>query len=199
MIVVLFDYGAGNIHSIRKAVETTGVLVRVESDARRALEGDALILPGVGAFGSAAQQLEAGRGALSSALEAGHPCLGICLGLHLLFESSEEGPGAGIGLIPGTVTRLTARRVPHIGWNTVESVRHDPLLDGLHPLIAYFANSYVAEPSFPGDVIAMTDYAGGHQPSVLRRNRTWGVQFHPEKSGSAGLTLLRNFVAEVAA
>jgi imidazole glycerol-phosphate synthase subunit HisH len=114
--------------------------------------------------------------------------------MQLLFESSEEGLGMGLGVLPGCVRRLRARRVPHMGWNQVGPLQRDPLFDGITPLSAYFANSYVAEPADESDVIAWTEYDGDRFASAIRRNRTWGVQFHPEKSGQSGVQLIRNFL-----
>ena len=196
--LALLDYGAGNLHSLAKALERSGATVRVESDAARLLEADALVLPGVGAFGAAAERLAAGGPRLRAALQGGHPALGVCLGMQLLFETSDEGPGEGLGVLPGHVRRLQARRVPHMGWNTVRPRRADPLLPVGEPLVAYFANSFVADPEREEDVVATTQYAGVEMPSVVRRGSAWGVQFHPEKSGASGLRLLDAFVREVA-
>lgn len=196
--LALLDYGAGNLHSLAKALERSGAEVRVESDAAALLEADGLVLPGVGAFGAAAERLAAAGPRLRDALQSGYPALGVCLGMQLLFESSDEGPGAGLGVLPGHVRRLQARRVPHMGWNTVRPRRADPLLPVGDPLVAYFANSFVADPEREEDVVATTQYAGVEMPSVVRRGSAWGVQFHPEKSGTSGLGLLDAFVREVA-
>jgi imidazole glycerol-phosphate synthase subunit HisH len=194
MRVALFDYGVGNLHSLAKALQAGGAEVTLETEIVPALRNDALVLPGVGAFGPAAAALLPLAGTLRNALNSGHPCLGICLGMQLLFESSEEGLGMGLGVLPGCVRRLRARRVPHMGWNQVGPLQRDPLFDGITPLSAYFANSYVAEPADESDVIAWTEYDGDRFASAIRRNRTWGVQFHPEKSGQSGVQLIRNFL-----
>ena len=201
---VLFDYGAGNLHSLAKALEMGGATVRVESDPARLLDGDLLVLPGVGAFGPAAERLAPVRDEVRAALDAGFPCLGVCLGMQLLFDDSEEAPGhAGLGFMRGHVRRLRGWRVPHMGWNEVVSAagginaRRDPVFAGRAPLVVYFANSYVVEPIGDDVVTAWTDYAGVRFPSAVRAGRSLGVQFHPEKSGLAGVQLIRDFIAEV--
>ncbi len=193
MNVALFDYGAGNLHSLGKALEHAGARVRITGDWAEALDADGLVLPGVGAFGAAAGALPSPLDSLRRALEAGLPCLGICLGMQLLFDESEESAGAGIGLIPGAVRRLDAPVVPQMGWNDVETTA-DPLFDGVPPLVAYYANSYVCEPASPADVIAWSEYGGVRFAAAVRRVRTWGVQFHPEKSSEAGRRLVGNWV-----
>jgi glutamine amidotransferase len=196
MIVGVVDYGVGNLHSLVKALELGGAQVRIETNPRLALAADALVLPGVGAFGPAALGLAPAAQELRDALRAGFPALGICLGMQLLFEGSEESPGEGLGIFRGQVRRLRARRVPQMGWNWVTS-RPDPLFAHRPLLSAYYANSYIAVPEDPGDVVATSDYDGVSFPAAVRRARTWGVQFHPEKSGGAGLDLIRAFLAQV--
>lgn len=197
MNIALIDYGTGNLHSLVKALERGGAQVRVEQQLDRALLADAIVLPGVGAFGAAAAQLGPDVAALQHALGEGKPCLGICLGMQLLFERSEEGLGPGLSVLGGHVRRLRAPRLPHIGWNQVIMVE-DPLFAGLSDLVAYFANGFAAAPSDASDVIAWTQYGSDRFPAAVRRGRVWGVQFHPEKSGPAGLQLIRNFLAQVA-
>jgi glutamine amidotransferase len=195
MNVAVIDYGTGNLHSLVKALEGSDVLVWVEQDPAAAARADAIVLPGVGAFGAAATQLEPAAGTLREALARGTPCLGICLGMQLLFEASEEGAGNGIGVLGGTIRRLHGRRVPHMGWNDVDMM-DDPLFAGMDRFIAYYANSFIAVPTDESDVIAWTRYGGQRFPAAVRRDSVWGVQFHPEKSGAPGLELLRNFVAQ---
>jgi len=191
--VLLLDYGVGNLHSIGKALARHGVHVRLTAEADAAIGADILVLPGVGAFGAAAAKLKPIRGRMRAALRAGLPGLGICLGMHLLFEESEEGEGRGLGLIPGRVRRLRARRVPHMGWNTVAG-GGDPLFDGIvHPTL-YFANGYVGAPAAAECIIAWSQHEQDRFPAAVRQGRTWGVQFHPEKSGADGLRLLDNFM-----
>lgn len=193
MNVALFDYGAGNLHSLAKAIEGAGAAITITADWDRALGLDALVLPGVGAFGAAAAALPAQRAPLRRALEGGLPCLGICLGMQLLFDQSEESQGDGIGLVPGAVRRLTAAVVPQMGWNDVETAP-DPIFHGTGDLVAYYANSYVCVPSNPAHAIAWSEYHGVRFAAAVRRGNTWGVQFHPEKSSEAGRRILANWV-----
>lgn len=196
MNVALIDYGAGNLHSLSKALESGGARVSLEADPNRAPRADAIVLPGVGAFGAAAARLTGGSAALQAALREGKPCLGICLGMQLLFESSEEGLGTGLGVIGGHVRRLRARRLPHMGWNEV-ACTDDPLFDGIGGLVAYYANTFACEPADQAEVIAWTQYGAERFPAAVRHGRIWGVQFHPEKSGPLGLQLIRNFLAQI--
>jgi glutamine amidotransferase len=198
MNVAVVDYGTGNLHSLVKALEKDGVQVWVEADLVRALLADAIVLPGVGAFGDAAAHLAPGVEALHHAIAQGKPCLGICLGMQLLFDASEEGPGRGLSALSGTTRRLSGRRVPHMGWNDVEMM-DDPLFAGMSQLVAYYANSFVVDPSDESEVIAWSRYGRERFPAAVRRDNVWGVQFHPEKSGAAGLQVLNNFIAQVAA
>jgi len=193
--VALFDYGAGNLHSLAKGLEVGGARVRITPDWDTALDADALVLPGVGSFGAAVRSLKGAESRVRGALEEGLPCLGICLGMQLLFEWSEEGKGTGIGVFTGGVTRLQAKTVPQMGWNDV-AVTADPLFEGLSGLTAYYANSYICAPSDLEGVIATSKYEDTTFPAAVRKGRTWGVQFHPEKSSAQGLTLLRNFLDE---
>ena len=197
MRVSIFDYGAGNLHSLAKAVERSGTEVRLETSPTAAVrDTDVLILPGVGAFGAAAARLEPGRDAMREALEAGLPCLGICLGMQLLFDHSEDGMGSGLGFLRGAVTRIAARRVPHIGWNAVEEAQ-DSLFEQAPLPIAYFANGYVCRPESEASVIAWTTHESDRFPAAVRHGRTVGVQFHPEKSSDAGVRFVHAFLDEV--
>jgi imidazole glycerol-phosphate synthase subunit HisH len=193
MKLALFDYGAGNLHSLGKALEGAGASVVITADWAEALALDALVLPGVGAFGHAAAALPRDKGPLREALAGGMPCLGICLGMQLFFETSDESTGDGIGLVPGTVRRLDAPVVPHMGWNDVQTAA-DPLFEGIDHLVAYYANSYVCEPADPSATIAWSTYAGRRFATGVRVANTWGVQFHPEKSSSQGRRLIGNWV-----
>lgn len=196
MRVTLFDYGAGNLHSLAKALEGPDVTVRIETDPSRAVteHPDVLVLPGVGAFGAAAERLAPGRDAMRDAILSGLPTIGICLGMQLLFDESDEGGGAGLGIIPGRVTLLRAVRVPQIGWNSVEPTSGDALFANAPLPIAYYANSYVCRPVDPDVVTAWTEHEGDRFPAAVRAGRAVGVQFHPEKSSTQGVRFLRAFL-----
>jgi len=199
-MIGIVDYGAGNLRSVSKAFDFLGFESRLV-DGAPALEGvERLVLPGVGAFGQAASQLRARKlfAPVKEWLEAGRPFLGICLGLQLLFESSEESPGdRGLAAFRGSCRKLRARKVPQIGWNTVSAGDEGAapaLLCGIpNRSYFYFVHSYCAAPAEPGLAVALTDY-GGPYPSIAARGRVWGVQFHPEKSSELGLRLLSNWV-----
>jgi glutamine amidotransferase len=195
MRVTIFDYGAGNLHSLAKALEEADVEVRVETDPARAVDTDALVLPGVGAFGAAATRLSPGRAEMRSAIASGLPTIGICLGMQLLFYESDEGGGAGLGIIPGRVTKLGAVRVPQIGWNAIDGA-DDPLFAAAPLPIAYYANSFVCRPTHDSTVIAWSDHEGDRFPAAVRVGSAVGVQFHPEKSSSAGVRFLHAFLDE---
>jgi glutamine amidotransferase len=204
MKVAIFDYGSGNLHSLAKAFENAGAEVAIEADPSQALSANALVLPGVGSFGAAAGRLATFAPSIRAALASGHPCLGICLGMQLLFEMSEEGEGAGVAAMRGRVRKLNARRTPHMGWNDVAvtgagvgagaGAHIDPLFRGMEPFLAYYANSFVAEPTDETVVVGWTEYERERFPAAVHRDRTWGVQFHPEKSGEAGLQVISNFL-----
>jgi glutamine amidotransferase len=198
MNLALFDYGVGNLHSLGKALEGGGARVSITRDWDQALAADALVLPGVGAFSAAVAALPDDPTPIREALRAGLPCLGICLGMQILFERSAEGEGRGIGFIGGAVRRLEAEIVPQMGWNDVEAIG-DPLFEGLDGLVAYYANSFVCEPADPGVVIARTRYGSDDLVAAVRLGHTWGVQFHPEKSSAPGRRLIQNFLAAATA
>ena len=195
MRVALLDYGAGNLHSLAKAVALANVDVRIEADPARCVGADACVLPGVGSFLRAAEHLRPARAALRAAILDGFPVIGVCLGMQLLFDRSEEGAGEGLGVIPGSVTRLSASRVPQIGWNTLDDGT-DAALDasGLHT--AYYANSYVCRPENVLHVRAWSTHETDRFPAMVRVKRAVGVQFHPEKSSAAGVRLLGALLEE---
>ena len=187
MKAVVFDYGAGNLHSLSRALTAVGLTVRVDTDAARAVrDSDVLVLPGVGAFGQAVERIGEARTKLRDALRSGHPCIGICLGTQLLSASSEEGRGTGIGLLDGTVARLGGRRLPHMGWSRVSDFGE-----------MYFAHTYVCRPTDPGVVGAWASHEQYEFVAMVRTARTVGVQFHLEKSSRAGLALLARLCREV--
>jgi glutamine amidotransferase len=196
MKAAILDYGAGNLYSLARAVIASGAEAVITSDIDSALTSDALLLPGVGAFGSASQFLEPYREQILAALDDGLPCLGICLGMQLLFDTSEEGPGKGVGAFKGNVRRLNAERVPQIGWNTLEDVS-DPIIGSSTLETAYFANSFVCEPSDEKIVTAWATHESDRFVAAVHRDRIVGVQFHPEKSSVAGLAFVGTFLNEV--
>ena len=196
MNIAVFDYGAGNLHSLVKALEAPGRVVRLDTDLRTALQTDLLVLPGVGAFSSAAVRMADARDAARDALRRGLPCLGICLGMQLLFSESDEGPGCGLQFIDGRVTRLNAAQVPQIGWNTLEESR-DPAFAGDALRTAYYANSYVCRPADPSCIVAWSTHESDRFAAAVRVGNTLGVQFHPEKSSAPGVAFIQQFLTDV--
>jgi len=192
--VTIFDYGAGNLHSLAKALASSDTSVRIEADAARASDTDLLVLPGVGAFGPAAERVRD----LRDAIAGGLPTIGICLGMQLLFEASDEGSGRGLGVLSGRVRRLRSRRVPHMGWNRLWADCHPERSEGSAVVaelpIAYYANSYVCEPTDPGIVTAWSNHESEWFPAIVRQDNVIGVQFHPEKSSRAGVTFLNSLL-----
>ncbi len=190
--ITLVDYGVGNMHSIQKALEGAGARVRPTNDHSEILASSCLVLPGVGACGAVMRDLEPIRDRLRAHLSSGIPALGVCVGMQILFERSEEGDCGCIGLIRGEVRRLRHPRLPHIGWNTV-SLGDDPLFAGITPESHfYYVHSFAGFP-LGVEPLATTEY-GETFAAAIRVGNVYGVQFHPEKSSSQGLTLIRNFV-----
>lgn len=197
--VAVLDYGIGNLRSAEKALQHVGADARLVTDPTEAEAADALVLPGVGAFGACTDALRA-SGLDKVAVEAaraGTPFLSVCVGMQLLYEASEESPGAeGLGILPGTIRRLPdGVKHPQMQWNVLDVTGEPALLAGLdRPLWVYFVHSYAA----PVDdtVVATCDY-GGPVAAMVHRDRLWATQFHPEKSGTAGLGLLANFARSV--
>jgi glutamine amidotransferase len=193
--VTLFDYGAGNLHSLAKALATTeGVEVRIQEDPVKSLDTDVLVLPGVGAFGAAAARMAPGLTQMREAVRGGLPCLGICLGMQLMFEASDEGGGEGLGLFRGRVERLRSQRVPHIGWNDVEE---DTALATAKLGTVYYAHSYVCRAQESGVVVGWTTHEADRFPAAVRKGKVLGVQFHPEKSSASGVRFVQAFLREV--
>ena len=198
MRVSILDYGVGNLHSLAKALVAAGGEPHIVTDPARALDAEALVIPGVGAFPAAAGRLAQGRDTLRAAVLGGLPTLGICLGMQLLFAESDEGPGAGLAVFDGRVERLQATCIPQIGWNAIEESR-EPLIEQAGVGTAYYANSFVCRPNDLGVVTSWSVHETDRFPATVRRGRTVGVQFHPEKSSAPGVDLLRHFLREAAA
>lgn len=202
--VVVLDYGSGNVHSAVRALETTGARVHLSSERRQAVEADGLVVPGVGAFGAVAERLRTVRAdeIIDRRLVAGRPVLGICVGMQVLFEQGLEGGTVrdGLGQWPGSVERLDARVLPHVGWNTVQPDTGSRLFAGVESERFYFVHSYAAA-SLPLDdsgplippVRTWSTY-GSRFLAAVENGPLSATQFHPEKSGAAGLTLLSNWV-----
>jgi glutamine amidotransferase len=204
--VTICDYGAGNLHSLQKALATAEIDVRIDADPLHAIDpttSDALVLPGVGAFSQAAEKLAPAREAIRTAAAEGFPVLGICLGMQLFVDTSEEGKGEGLGLLQGTVRRLRAARVPQIGWNDIEHEQSEHSSITLPPLaVAYYANSYVCELHDSHQVSAWSVYDGDRFPAAVvagPRDNVVGVQFHPEKSSANGVGFLRELMTRLLA
>lgn len=200
-MVAIVDYGVGNLFSLRSSLRALGLEAEVTRDAGRLRAASRIILPGVGAFGDAREKLD-GTGLTPVLREeaARKPLLGICLGMQLLFDKSYEyGEHPGLGLVPGQVASLRddlenpALKVPHMGWNSLEIVRDDPLFryfkDGEY---VYYVHSFYAK-GCAGNTLGASRYGNVAVPGVVRSGSVWGTQFHPEKSGEAGLRLLRAF------
>lgn len=198
-MITIIDYGMGNLHSVEKAFEKVGAEVMVSRDPNDIKKADSLVLPGVGAFGDAMRNLER-RGLVDVIREevgAGKPFLGICLGLDLIFEESDEhGLHRGLGLVPGRVELLpTGLKIPHIGWNRITMRKKSRLLKGVPDgSFFYFVHSYAVVPSREPDILCTTDH-GCEFVSAVEHGNIAALQFHPEKSSSMGLAILKNFVS----
>jgi glutamine amidotransferase len=195
--LAVFDYGAGNLHSLVKAIAFDDREISVETDLRAAMKADCLVLPGVGAFGAAATAMQSNQSNLRSALADGLPCLGICLGMQLLFDASEESPGHGIGFIPGNVTRLRTPKVPHMGWNEIEWRTNGANRKTASIDTAYFANAYVCQPDDQSTVAAWTTHQETRFASIVRSANTVGLQFHPEKSSFPGRSFVNTVIEDL--
>jgi glutamine amidotransferase len=209
----IFDYGAGNLHSLLKAIEGDGRSITVDTDIRSSVKADILILPGVGAFGAAVAAMGGAQEYVRDALADGKPCVGVCLGMQMLFDASEEATesDAGIGLIPGQVARLQTPKVPHMGWNEIEweagrgargAISGKPAvfsssLTQSQLAAAYFANAYICEPEDNSTVLAWTTHQDARFASVVRTVNTVGVQFHPEKSSVSGRSFVNGVIDEL--
>jgi imidazole glycerol phosphate synthase glutamine amidotransferase subunit len=197
--IAVVDYGAGNLVSIDQALTRVGAQAVVVRNAEAFRDADALLVPGVGAARPAMDRLARQRlvDPIRDWMAAGRPYLGVCLGLQLLFERSDEDGAETLGVIPGRTVRIAdAPTLPHIGWNQVERVRSHPLFDGIEPdADFYFVHSYAGAPAGDGDSITLARTThGGSFVSAVARGSLVGVQFHPERSGRDGLRLLANYV-----
>ncbi len=205
--IAVLDYGIGNLRSAQKALERLGASAVLTDDATVVDRAAGVVLPGVGAFGACMTALKASGldTAVFEAVGAGKPFLGICVGMQMLFEGSEEDPHVpGLGILSGSVCRLeppAGGKLPHMGWNTVEVSERSRLLSGLGGAGGswmYFVHSYAPVPSDPAMVTGWTDY-GGPVVAALERGTVWATQFHPEKSSTGGMRVLGNFVAACSA
>ncbi len=192
MRIALMNYGVGNLYSLRTALGREGVRTFLTGETHRLRDADAVILPGVGGFRVAAERIP--RGELRDLAKSGKPFIGICLGMQLFFEGSEEAPGKGLDLIPGRVKRLPhSVKVPQMGWNTIKLKKETELTEGLpRESWVYYVHSYYPETS--GDWVLATSEYGVEFPCLLRRGNLIGTQFHPEKSGRAGARILHNIL-----
>ncbi|WP_090037774.1 MULTISPECIES: imidazole glycerol phosphate synthase subunit HisH [unclassified Leifsonia] len=205
--VVVFDYGTGNVHSAVKAVEAAGARVELTGNRKRAQEADGLLVPGVGAFAAVTQALRASHGdeVIDRRLAGGRPVLGICVGMQVMFERGVEHgvETEGLGEWPGTVERLHAEVVPHMGWNTVRTPQDSALFAGLEDERFYFVHSYAAQvwtlettPPFPEPRVTWAEH-GSPFIAAVENGPLSATQFHPEKSGRAGIQLLRNWIGSL--
>jgi imidazole glycerol-phosphate synthase subunit HisH len=192
MAIALIDYRAGNLTSVRKGFAAVGAELFTPAAATELARANAIVVPGVGHFAATQFFSDDWRHAIREAVSRGVPLLGICLGLQWLFEGSEEADLPGLAALPGKCTRLPAIvKVPHVGWNSLDIARQSPMLEGIAPgTQVYFTHSYAAPVT--ADCVAATTH-GSRFAAAVQRDRVWGVQFHPEKSGPAGLQILKNF------
>lgn len=197
-MIAIINYGMGNLHSVQKAFAAVGADARVTSDKNVILQADKIVLPGVGAFGDCIKNLSAYNfiDVIEKVIASGRGLLGICLGLQILFAESEESPGVkGLNIFQGKVKKLSDAgvKVPHIGWNNITVYSQSPLFKSIeNNSFVYFVHSFHAVPSDHNIVTAITEY-GGQVTAAIGKENVHAVQFHPEKSGQIGLTILRNF------
>jgi glutamine amidotransferase len=203
MTIAVVDYGIGNLRSAEKALQHLGADAGLTSSSAQIAAADAVVLPGVGNFGSCMRALRASglETVTRAAATDGRPFLGICVGMQMLFDGSDESPDVdGLGVVAGRITRLPASvRLPQMGWNTLEPRAGTRLLDGLpDPAWCYFVHTYAPDPHDTSVIAAWCDY-GRRFTAAIERGALWATQFHPEKSGAVGLALLANFVDAAAA
>lgn len=194
-MVTIINYGSGNLKSIRNGFLKVGIEPEITQDIHKMRDADALILPGVGAFGSAMENLQKYQEVILNHIDEGKPFLGICLGLQLLLSESEESPDVkGLDIFPGSVIRLPpGQKIPHMGWNQLNIKKKCSILEGIGSEYFYFVHSFYANPDNDGVVSATTPY-GMDVPAVFCQDNVFATQFHPEKSGEAGLRILKNFI-----
>ncbi|GBC71680.1 Imidazole glycerol phosphate synthase subunit HisH [Candidatus Calditenuaceae archaeon HR02] len=191
MRVGILSLGLSNLFSITSAIKRLGVEVALLEKPNDTI--DAFIFPGVGNFTEAARRIEGIREVMLEYIRSGRPFLGVCLGMQILFDSSDEGPGTGLGVFGGRVARLRASKLPHMGWNRINPVRPSPLTEGIQPgEYVYFMHSYAPQPIDERIVIATTSYQTDF-PSIIGEGALFGTQFHPEKSGRTGEKILKNY------
>lgn len=195
-MIAIIDYKAGNLASVKKALDYLGAKSTVTNDPKLVRSADAIILPGVGHFAATAELDRQGlRSAIQDSIAANNPFLGICVGMQWMMAGSSEAPDtAGLAVIPASCERFrcSVEKVPHVGWNRIAKVRNSRLLNGIESgSFVYYSHSYCAP--ITAETVAITEYAGKYSAAVERDN-LFGVQFHPEKSGAVGLQVLRNFV-----
>ncbi len=195
---IIFDYGVGNLLSLKTALEKAGLETSIGTTAKELSDADAIALPGVGAFTPASSKLDEVKESLVNKIQSGTPLLGICLGLQLFFETSEEGPGNGLSLFKGKNVHLPSTvKVPHMGWNTLNIVKPNELFDGIpEESYVYFVHSLYPVPYDKKIVCTQTQYGTTFTSAIASKN-IYGTQFHPEKSGDLGLKILKNFVKTV--
>lgn len=190
-MITIIDYGLGNLRSVRRGLERCGADVEVSHRDRDIAAADGLVLPGVGAFDDGMRNLEPVKDTVLEAANGGTPVLGICLGMQMLLESSEEGDEEGLGLVPGRSVEFREGKVPHMGWNTLTGLNH-PVFEGVEEgSHVYFVHSYYAE---TGEFTAARSEYHREFAAAVARGNVVGMQFHPEKSGELGLRILENFV-----
>jgi glutamine amidotransferase len=195
---VIFDYGVGNLLSLKTALEKAGLTATIGTTTKDLAKADAIALPGVGSFTAASDKLDPVKEILQTKINDGTPLLGICLGLQLFFESSQEGPGTGLAFFKGKNMQLpNTVKVPHMGWNTLSIVKQNELFDGIpEGTYVYFVHSLYPVPKDKKIVITQTEYGTTFTSAVANKN-IYGTQFHPEKSGAIGLQILKNFAKTV--
>jgi len=189
--ISITDYGVGNLYSIRRSLENCGANVTIVEDMSNLKDAECIVFPGVGAFDKTMEKLLPYRDEIRAKMIDGTPVLGICIGMQILFEGSDEGSSPGLGLFKGRVKKLSAKTIPHMGWNQV--VSEDPLLAGTSDNNYYFVHSYYGEPD-EDITLGTTEYEGISFPSFFRKYNTYGTQFHPEKSSAIGRKVLENFI-----